>query len=90
MIDYVSHPRISELTARSYVGSAEYTFKVSHNVELNTTTMNEYNDGDGYREGLFMSSGQPTMVLFPAPLFALTKQTVVSVDSPSFSRESLC
>jgi hypothetical protein len=53
--DYVSHPRISELKARSYVGGVEYTFKVSNNVELNTTMMNEYNDGDGTREGLFMS-----------------------------------
>ena len=53
--DYVSHPRISELTARSYVGGVEYTFKVSHNVELNMTMMNEYNDGDGYKRRMFMS-----------------------------------
>ena len=87
--DYVSHPRISELKARSYVGGVEYTFKVSHNVELNTTMMNEYNDGDGFKRRVVYEFWSANNGCFPAPLFALTKPTVVSVDStPSPSRES--
>jgi hypothetical protein len=53
---FVSHP--SELTVKSYQGSMLVVMnilsKVSHNAALNTT-MNEHNDGDGYKEGLFMS-----------------------------------
>ena len=58
---------------------------VSHNVELNTTTMNGHNDGDGYKRRVVYEFGQPTMAVFQ--LRCLTKP-MVSVDStPSLSRE---